>query len=88
MTVFLDVRVQQAEVLQKRKNPGVGKCVGIVEDAVTRESEVFARFMDQIEGEWIEKKFLRRAPNPGYKIFTEKLTDNREEFTLVKKTPP
>lgn len=71
---------------KKGKNPGVGKCVGIVEDAVTRESEVFARFLDQIAGEWIEKKFLRRAPKSGYKVFTEKLTGQREEFTLVKYT--
>jgi len=68
------------------KNPGVGKCVGIVEDAVSRSSEVFARFVDQIAPEWVELKSLRKAPSPGYKLFTAVITGQREEFTLQKYT--
>ena len=58
---------------QKAKNPGVGKYVGNIKDASSRNSECFVLFADKVVGEWVEIKNLRKAPSPGYVLFSDNL---------------
>ena len=77
---------ERKRYFKKGTNPGVGKCIGIIQDAVSRTSECFVRFVDQVAGEWVETRYIRKAPSPGYILFTDTFTGQRTQFKLVEYT--
>ena len=73
---------------QAKKNPGVGKYVGKIKDASSRNSECFVLFADKVVGEWVEIKNLRKAPSPGYVLFADNLQVKRRTKYILAEYPP
>ena len=68
----------------KGQNPGVGKYIGNIKDASSRNSECFVLFADKVAGEWVEIKNLRKAPSPGYGLFADDLqVQQRVKYVLA-----